>query len=113
MIRASVLALVVTVATSCGGQSAKRFNAAQWKKDHDRQAMVTDLIARHLKKGAPKKPLYDLLGWPESVSGNDYDFSRSWSYCLHREEEDAFMSHDRCTRELDIIFSPPNQTRVQ
>jgi hypothetical protein len=75
--------------------------------------MVTDLIARHLKKGAPKKPSYGLLGWPEIVSGNDYDFSRTWIYCLHREEEDAFMSHNRCTRELDIIFAPPNQTRVQ
>ena len=111
--RIALLVLVVSVSVSCGGRSTRAFNAVEWKKDHDRQAMVADLIAHHLQAGAAKQPLYDLLGWPEIVSGSDYDFSRTWIYCLRREEEDAFMSHARCTRELDIIFSPPNQTHVQ
>jgi hypothetical protein len=62
--------------------------------------------------GARKSNLYGLLGWPEYFSGYDYDYSRKWSYCLHSEEQDAVMSHARCTRGVDIYFGAPNYARV-
>src|SRR5262249_9583390 len=89
----------------------RAFDKAEWKAGHGRREMVTDLVARHLRPGTPKKRLYELLGWPEEISGNDYDFSRRWSYCLHWKKEPSF--HDRCTDVIDIFFSPPVQARIK
>jgi outer membrane protein assembly factor BamE (lipoprotein component of BamABCDE complex) len=106
--------VIAAGASACGGTAADRsFYPVAWKKsDAHRSQMVNDLMRRHLHPGARKSKLYGLLGWPEYFSGYDYAYSRKWSYCLHSEEEDAFMSHARCTRGVDIYFAAPNYARV-
>ena len=109
------IAIVISgAASACGATAADRsFDPATWKKgDAHRLQMVNDLIRRDLQPGASKRNLYGLLGWPEDFSGYDYDSSRKWSYCLHWEEEDAFMSHAGCTRGVDIYFAAPEYARV-
>jgi outer membrane protein assembly factor BamE (lipoprotein component of BamABCDE complex) len=114
VVRTTIVIAIAAGASACGGTAADRsFDPAAWKKgDAHRLQMVNDLMRRDLHPGARKSSLYELLGWPEYFSGYDYDYSRKWSYCLHSEEEDAFMSHARCTRGVDIYFAAPNYARV-
>jgi hypothetical protein len=101
-----------TLVSGCG-TSQRSFNSADWKANRRRAEMGQDLRARYLKVGTAKSSLYPILGWPEEVSGSDYDYSRRWSWCIKTEEQDAFMSHAPCVSRLDIFFAAPTFNRIR
>jgi hypothetical protein len=108
------VALVGTVAIACGCGTGKRpFDSGDWKGDRHRVAMSQDLRDRYLRVGTTKSSLYPLLGWPEEVSGSDYNYSRRWTWCIKTEQQDAFMSHAPCVYELNIYFAAPTFKRIR
>jgi hypothetical protein len=107
----TLLGLGGIVASGCGS-TTRQFDSSDWKGNHHRAEMIGDLRGRVLKLGVAKSALYPMLGWPEEVSGTDYDYSRRWSWCIKTEEQDAFMSHAPCISELDIYFAAPTYKRI-
>jgi hypothetical protein len=103
---AFIVAAVLALLCSSCGDGQQSFDSTRWKQQEtSRYRMLDDLVRTHLRRGAPQKPLFQLLGYPDRMSGSDYTYSRWWGECIRWRESD-------CSRDIKIWFQPPDYHRV-